>query len=124
MEKTEKKFEGLYIIGYGLGGGFGGAKNYKVIEADSENEASIIAWEYACDYYENYVGMYGLRDVSEIMDEEEIEDEDVAFEIFQEERESWLDYGAKPYTKEYENKVKYQHYDNPYTEITGEVNYD
>lgn len=31
MENTENKFEGLYIIGYGLSGGFGGAQKALVI---------------------------------------------------------------------------------------------
>lgn len=36
MENSENKFEGLYIIGYGLSGGFGGARNFEVIEAANE----------------------------------------------------------------------------------------
>jgi 5-methylcytosine-specific restriction endonuclease McrBC GTP-binding regulatory subunit McrB len=48
--------------------------------------------------------MYGLRDLSQIMEEDEIEEEDEAMQVFEEERESWLDYSAKPYSKEYEKK--------------------
>jgi len=78
----ENKFEGLYIIGYGLGGGFGGIRNYEVIQASTQEEADSFAYENACEYYEGYVGNYGLRDLGQIMEEEEIEDEDEAFEIY------------------------------------------
>ena len=78
--ETENKFEGLYIIGYGLSGGFGGARNFEVIQADNQEEAYKWAWESACQEYENYSGMHGLRDVSQIMEEDDIEDEDEEYE--------------------------------------------
>jgi hypothetical protein len=118
--KTENKFEGLYIIGYGLSGGFGGARNFEVIQADNLDDAENLAYQGACEEYESYVGLYGLRDLGEIMEEEEIEDEDEAIGIFKEERESWLDYSVKPYSKEYEKKVMCHHYHNSYKHITGE----
>lgn len=37
--KTENKFEGFYIISYGLGGGFGGAKDFEVIQVDTQEQA-------------------------------------------------------------------------------------
>ena len=117
--ETEKKFEGLYIIGYGLGGGFGGARNFEVIQVDSLEEAESWAWESACDEYESYAGSNGLREVMEIMEEDEIEDEDEALQVYEEERETWLDYSAQPYSKEYEKKVMDHHYHNGYKEITG-----
>ena len=67
--------KGLFIIGYGLSGGFGGIQNYEVIEAYSQDDADKQAWEMACETYESYVGMHGLRELSEIMEEDEIEDE-------------------------------------------------
>lgn len=118
---TVNKFEGLYIIGYGLGGGFGGARNFEVIQVNSQEEAEKWAWESACEEYENYAGMYGLRDVDEIMKEDEIEDEEEALDIYEQERENWLDYIAKPYSKEYENKVMDYHYQNDYKEITDNI---
>jgi hypothetical protein len=119
--KTENKFEGLYIIGYGLAGGFGGARTFEVIQVDSQEEADKWAWENACDEYDRYAGSNGLREVGEIMQEDGIEDEDEALQAYEEERESWLDYSAKPYSKEYEKKVMYNnHYHNPYKEITGD----
>ena len=87
--KTENKFEGLYIIGYGLAGGFGGARTFEVIQVDSQEEADKWAWENACDEYDRYAGSNGLREVGEIM-------------------------------QEYEKKVMYNHYHNPYKEITGD----
>lgn len=112
------KLENLFIIGSGLGGGFGGQKNYEVIEADNLEDAEKWAWESACDEYESYAGMYGLRDLSQIMEEDEIENEDEAIEVYEEERESWLCYSAVPYSKEYEKKVMYHHYSNRYSSFT------
>lgn len=112
------KLENLFIIGSGLGGSFGGQINYEVIEADNLEDAEKWAWENACDEYESYAGMYGLRDINQIMEEEEIEDEDEAKEAYEEERESWLNYSAKPFSKEYEDKVKYYHYSNRYSSFT------
>lgn len=119
--KTENKFEGLWIIGYGLGGGFGGARNYEVIQVDTQEDADKWAWENACEEYERYAGSNGLRSVDEIMEEDDIEDEDEALQVYEEERERWLDYSAVPYSKDYENKVRYNHYHNPYKEITGDL---
>ena len=112
------KFEGLYIIGYGLSGGFGGAQNFEVVEADDQSAAETIAYERACEYYEMYVGSNGLRDVSEIMEEDGIDDEEEAWEVFNEEREDWLEYYAKPYSKEYEEEVMAFHYTNNFTDRT------
>ena len=112
------KLENLFIIGSGLGGGFGGKKNFEVIEANSLEDAEKRAWKNACDEYESYAGMYGLRDINQIMEEDGIEDENEANEVFEEERESWLDYSAKPFSKEYEKKVMYHHYSNRYSSFT------
>ena len=116
--KTENKFDGLFIIGHGLGGGFGGARVFEVIQVDTQEEADKWAWESACDDYDRYAGSNGLREVGEIMEEDGIEDEDEAWDVFCEERESWLDYSAQPYSKEYEKEVKGHHYQNNYKEIT------
>ena len=107
--------EGLFIIGYGLAGGFGGIQNYEVIEAYNQDDADKQAWEKACETYESYVGMHGLRELSEIMEEEEIEDEDEAMYIYNEEREGWLDYSAEPFSEELEKKLSsLYHYENRY----------
>lgn len=84
-----------YKISYGLGGGFGGAtEDDEIYEFENEEEAMRFAWEKACEEYESYAGMYGLRTVEEIMEEENT-DEETALEIYAEERESWLDYDAE-----------------------------
>ena len=108
--------ENLYIIGYGLSGGFGGIQEYEVIETTSLEDAEIWAWESACENYENYSGMYGLRDITDIMDEDGVEDEDEATEIYAEERENWLEYTAVKYSKEEEEKVSGNHFHNPYAD--------
>jgi len=80
-----------YKIFYGLGGGFGGTSEEKIKEFDNEDEAEDYAFSCACEKYESYVGSYGLRDIHQIMEQDEV-DEDEAEIIFNEERESWLDY--------------------------------
>ena len=61
----------LFIIRYGLGGGFGGGNNYEVIETENLEDAEKWAFENACQDYKGYEGMYGLRTVEQIMEEEE-----------------------------------------------------
>ena len=56
-----------------------------------EEQAVKLAWEYACEDFEFYVGLYGTRDIIDIMVEENLE-WDEAEDIFNDERESWLDY--------------------------------
>ena len=84
-----------YKCWYGLGGGFGGARDFEIEEFDNEEKAEEYAWELACEYYENYVGLYGLRDYEQIAEDEGLDiekDEDEINEIYNEERETWLDY--------------------------------
>lgn len=107
----------LFIIGYGLGGGFGGIQNYEVVEAKDLNEASTLSYEKACEEFEQYAGSYGLRTVEEIMEEEGYEEEEAEQE-FNEERESWLDYTSVLYSKEEEEKVSGYHYENNYSHLT------
>lgn len=90
--------DGKYVITYGLGGGFNTSQS-EVIEASSEAEASKYAYEKACEEYENYVGMHGLRTTEEIIEEDGV-DEEEAEEIYSDERESWLNYHAEPYDEE------------------------
>lgn len=118
-----KEEEQYFIVGYGLGGGFGGIQNYEVVKMNSEEEASNYAWEKACEEYEGYAGMHGLRTIEDIMDEDEVE-EDEAEEIYNEERESWLDYVVLPFTKKNLKKVSGYHFNNPYEEETSKLNLD
>lgn len=82
-----------FKIKYGLSGGFGGCESgdEQILECDNEDEANDQGWNLACEYYEDYDGLHGLRSVSMIMEEDEVE-EDEAKEIWKEEREGWLDY--------------------------------
>lgn len=94
-----------YKAWYGLGGGFGRARDFEIIETESEQEANDYAWELACQEYERYVGSHGLRDCDQIAKEEGLDietDEEVINEIFDSERESWLDYWIEEYNEETE----------------------
>lgn len=57
----------------------------------TEEQAAKLAWEYACEDFESYAGLHGTRDITDIMIEENLE-WDEAEDIFNDERESWLDY--------------------------------
>ena len=82
-----------YKIKYGLSGGFGGCENgdEQILKCKNEDEANRQGWVLACEYYEQYDGLYGLRSVEQIMEEEEV-DNDEALKIWEQEREDWLDY--------------------------------
>ena len=82
---------------YGLNGSFGGARYYEIEEFENEEKAYEYAWELACEEYSHYDGLHGLRSIDEIAEDEELDldnDEDlqVAEEIYNDEREGWLDY--------------------------------
>ncbi len=76
----------------------GGCENVEgeICEFDTREEAEEYAWEMACEEYEHYAGLHGLRDTDQIIEEDEV-DEDEALEIFEEERESWIDYEVTEY---------------------------
>ncbi len=114
--ETNNNYPGFYIIGWGLAGGFGGADTYEVIKAKDLDQASSEAFERACEEYESYVGMHGLRSMEEIMEEDGLDGEEAEY-TYNDERESWLDYSAEPYSKEYEKKVSVYHYENRYKDI-------
>jgi hypothetical protein len=106
---TENNEEENYkwIIYHGLGGGFGGAKASEAFEGTQE-EAEQEAWNRACEDYQSYEGMYGLRTTSDIMEEDGIEDEEEAEMIYNDERESWLDYWVVPYNEKEIEKAQYK----------------
>lgn len=64
---------------------------YTIESVQSEEKADYLAWSLACEQYESYVGSYGIRYEETIMEEEDCSYED-AKEIFENEREMWLDY--------------------------------
>lgn len=111
FNESENPYDGYYIIGWGLSGGFGGIQNYEVIEASSVQEAENDAYQRAIEEYENYSGYHGLRSVDDIIEEDGV-DESEAEEIYNEERESWLDYVAYPFSKEKEKELRGYHFAN------------
>ena len=80
-----------YRIRYGLGGGFGGSGEWEGSHSSTEEDAWNEAWECACEVYESYNGMYGLRTVQDIMEDDGC-DEEEAYETWCEEREMWIEY--------------------------------
>lgn len=83
-----------FQIAYGLGGGFGGCGDWEDCDATTYEEAQNLAYAYACEEYESYGGLHGLRTIEDIMEEEGF-DEEVAYEVWLEERESWLTYKVR-----------------------------
>ena len=70
---------------------------HSVIEAKDHDEAIGLAWEAACEDYESYAGLHGIRDEEQIAEEEGLDTEEDAEEIqaiYEDERESWIDYEA------------------------------
>lgn len=88
-----------YLIRFGLSGGFGGANEAKVIDCDTQEQADMEAYYEACDYYDKYDGLHGLRSIEDIMNEDDM-DEESATEQWKEEREEWLEYWSEPYDEE------------------------
>jgi len=88
----ESKFE----IRYALNGGFGGTENkeWEDSNASTLDEAEKDAYNHACEEYDGYDGMHGLRSTEDIMEEDEV-NEDEAQDIWLDEREEWLDYEAR-----------------------------
>lgn len=85
-----------FRIRYALGGGFGGCENkdWEEIEAEDLDEANTIAWQNACEEYDSYLGMHGIRDIDEIMEEDDCDEEEAEAER-NEDRESWIEYEAE-----------------------------
>lgn len=89
----------------GLGGGFGGADEHGVYEFDSDDEAMEFAYEKACEEYDSYDGMHGLRSVKDIMEEDDL-DEASAESQWRDERESWLSYHVEPVDEKKESNLE------------------
>ena len=88
-----------YNIYAGLGGSFGGPEYKGTVECEDQAEADDIAYEEACAEYESYEGLYGLRSVYDIAEDQglnmdDYNDYEVALDIYQEEREDWIEYYA------------------------------
>lgn len=100
--------EKYYKIGYGCGYGNDYSEDY--ITAKDERAAYDVAWERAKEEYESYEGLYGIRDMQDIAEEDYgislDEADDATYDAIEqdyiEERESQLDYWVEEITeKEY-----------------------
>lgn len=94
-----------YNIYSGLGGSFGGANYQYTTLCETLEEAQGVAFEGACEDYEQYAGLHGLpgwedatceycRDNNLSEDELTDEDSQEIEEYYNEARESWLEYYA------------------------------
>jgi hypothetical protein len=86
-----------YNIYAGLGGGFGGATYRGTGNFNSRDSAEKMAYQYAVEEYEMYEGLHGIRSWADIADEEGLDYEEDEYEInemYDDERESWMEYYA------------------------------
>lgn len=85
-----------FLVKYALGGGFGGVEHCdgEILEFENEEKANEYAYDMACEEYDMYDGLHGLRSVDNIMEEDEVDGEEAQL-IYEEERETWLDYSVK-----------------------------
>lgn len=81
----------------------GGGAIFQEKFTGTKEQAEMEAWRLACDEYDSYLDLHGIRSIETIMEEEDVNEEE-AEEIFRDERESWLDYEVEPYDdkKDYE----------------------
>lgn len=89
-----------YNIYSGLGGGFGGAKYQYTGLFDSSKEADEEAYQAASEEYESYSGYHGLLTYEEALEtarnenpgksEEELQE--YIDELFEEDKENWIEY--------------------------------
>ena len=95
-----------FKIGYGCGCG----ENEDYITAKDQKEADSIAWESAIEDYESYEGLHGIRDMSDIAEDDygiSLDEADDATyndieQDYIDEREGQLDYWAEEISeKEY-----------------------
>ena len=86
----------IFFVTYGCGGGLNDI-NYELYYG-TQIESDAYAWEEACQIYDSYAGLHGILDydgcLEEIKDEYEDEDDaaDAAEQMYNDERESWLEY--------------------------------
>lgn len=69
--------------------------DWKSCDCETYDKAMDYAWECACDDYDSYVGLHGIRDTCEIIKDGDADTEEEAWEVFLEERESCLMYGVR-----------------------------
>ena len=99
-----------------MGGGFN-QRYHEVVEAENLEEASDLAYEIACEEFESYAGSHGISSKEEIAEENDLDsygDREEIEQIYNEERESWINHWAKPYTDELAKSLEYEHYENSF----------
>lgn len=85
----------------GMSGGFGGAEETGIIEAETEEDAMEEARQQAIQEYQSYEGLYGVMNWEEVYDDivesfgyipsdEEVE------ERYLDQIESWIEYWVEP----------------------------
>ena len=99
INRSEAKEYNIYA---GLGGGFGGAKYQYTGLYDNEDDAFIDAYTAASEEYESYGGYHGLLTYEEALEtamndnpgksEEELQE--YIDELFEEDKENWIEYYA------------------------------
>ena len=65
----------------------------------TKEEAYDIVYHMSIEDFDSY-GLHGTRTVEDIMEEDEIEDYDEAYETYVDERETWLKYWVEEYDPE------------------------
>jgi hypothetical protein len=93
-KKMEKKMKKVYRIFAGIGGGFGGGSFQFADKFHDEAEASSNAYEAACQEYDSYEGYYGISSHAEIAEENDLDfdsDSNEIDQLYNEEKENWID---------------------------------
>ena len=78
----------------GLDGGLGEATLVDFGYFEDEEDALFSAYDLACQMYDDIAGLHGIRDIEQIMEEDEV-DWYEADNIYNEERENHIDYYVK-----------------------------
>ena len=73
---------------------------HEVIEAENEQQAVDEAYYQALERYDDYAGLHGIQSKEDIAEEENLTDEDEIELIYNEARESWINYDAEIYDSE------------------------
>ena len=120
QKKMEKEY---FIIMYGLGGGYN-TETYEVVQEINLENAIDTAMYLAHEEFESIAGSGGISDYDSIAEEEgyDLDNEEDLREVeqlYNEERDSWVHYWAKPFSKELETSLIDYDYSNEFVEELG-----
>ena len=81
-----------FLIKVAMGGGFGGIRDSdgEIYECKDLDDAYKLAYQLEREEYQSYEGSRGVRDEADIMEDEGC-DEDTAWQIYNEEIDSWIE---------------------------------